>query len=166
MTASLWFVWNTVAQPAVARLKLGEWVLLIILAASLLVLSVFRERYLLIWTAGWTLLLGSRLAGMHGVGMHVPERYLPAIAQAAFVMATGLFAGAVLVYTRSRNLLAPLAAVTVSVAVFAAARALLWPDSLTLRVALEVSLSLIHISLTITGGTLSVRSLRLRAWIR
>ena len=162
MTASLWFVWNTVAQPAVARLKLGEWVLLIILAASLLVLSVFRERYLLIWTAGWTLLLGSRLAGMHGVGMHVPERYLPAIAQAAFVMATGLFAGAVLVYTRSRNLLAPLAAVTVSVAVFAAARALLWPDSLTLRVALEVSYRIIL--LTAASALLHARRGRLEFW--
>ena len=36
MTASLWSIWNTVAQPAVARLKPGECALLIILAASLL----------------------------------------------------------------------------------------------------------------------------------
>ena len=56
MTASLWSAWNTVAQPAVARLKPGECALLIILAASLLVLSVFRERYLAVWTAAWTLL--------------------------------------------------------------------------------------------------------------
>ena len=149
MTASLWSLWNTVAQPAVARLKPGEWALLIILAASLLVLSVFRERYLLIWTAGWTLLAGSRLAELHSVGMQIPERYVPAVEQAAFVIATGLFAGAVLVYIRSRNLLAPLAAVTASVAGFAVARTLLWPDSLTLRVALEVSYRIVLLTAAI-----------------
>ena len=55
MNASLWALWNTVAQPAVARLKPGEWALLMILVASCLVLSVFRERYLLLWP-GYTAL--------------------------------------------------------------------------------------------------------------
>jgi hypothetical protein len=101
MTASLWSLWNTVAQPAFARLKPGEWALLGVLAASVLILSVFRERYLLIWTAGWTLLVGSRLVGLHGAGMRIPERYLLALEQAAFVIAMGLFAGAVLLYIYS-----------------------------------------------------------------
>ena len=35
MTASLWSFWNNVAQPAAARLKPGEWALLIVLGASL-----------------------------------------------------------------------------------------------------------------------------------
>ena len=38
MNASLWSIWNTTAQPALAGLKAGEWALLIMLAASLLVL--------------------------------------------------------------------------------------------------------------------------------
>ena len=138
MNEFLWSLWNT-AQPALAGLKGGEWAVLFVLAASLLVLSALRERYLLIWTAGWFLLSGSRLAGLHGAGVGIPERYVPAVEQAAFVVAMGLFAGAIFVYIRERNLLAPLAAITVSVAGFAVARVLVWPDSLPLRFALEIS---------------------------
>jgi len=118
MTASLWSFWNTVAQPAIARLKPGECALLIVLAASLLVLCAFRERYLAVWTAAWTLLLSSRFVGTFGAATQIPARYLPAVEQAAFVIAIGLFAGAVLVYIRERNLLAPLTAVTACTAVF------------------------------------------------
>src|ERR1700728_3874314 len=149
MIVSLWSVWNTVAQPAFARLKPGECALLIVLAASLLVLSVFRERYLAVWTAAWTLLVTSRLVEAHGAGMQIPQRYLPAVEQAAFVIAVGLFAGAVLVYIRERNLLAPLAAVTLSTAGFALARVFLWPNSLPLRVALEVSYRIILLTAAI-----------------
>jgi PAS domain S-box-containing protein len=143
MNASLWSIWNSTVQPALAGLKAGEWALLLVLGASLLVVSALRERHLLVWTAGWALLVSSRLAGVHGAGMGIPEHYVPAAEQAAFVVAVGLLAGAVLVYIRARNLLAPLAAITVSVAGFAVARVLLWPDSLPLRVALEVSYRII-----------------------
>lgn len=149
MTASLWSIWSTVAQPAVARLKPGEWALLAIFAASLLILSVFRERYLAIWTAAWALLASSRLVGLHRAGLQIPQRYLPAIEQAAFIVAIGLFAGAVLVYIRDRNLLVPLAAVTLSTAGFAVARVLLWPNSLPLRVGLEVAYRIILLTATI-----------------
>ncbi len=162
MTASLWSFWNTVAQPAVARLKPGEWTLLITLAASMLVLCAFRERYLSIWAAAWTLLFGSRLVALHGIGMHIPPRYLLAVEQATFVIAIGLFAGAVLVYVHSKNLLVPLAAVTVSVAGFAVARALLWPDSLTLRVALEVSYRIVLLTAVI--ALLNARRGRREFW--
>ena len=143
MTASLWSFWNNVAQPAAARLKPGEWALLIVLGASLLVLSVFRERYLSIWTAAWTLLVTSRFVHIYGARTQLPARYLPAIEQAAFVIAIGLFAGAIFAYIRERNLVTPLIAVTVCTAGFAVARVLLWPDSLPLRVALEVSYRII-----------------------
>src|ERR1700689_1882398 len=102
MNESLWSFWNT-AQPALAGLKAGEWAVLLVLGASLLVLSALRERYLLVWTAGWALLAGSRLAGVHGAGMGIPERYVPAVEQAAFAVAMGLFAGAVFLYVRERN---------------------------------------------------------------
>ncbi|MGC2271875.1 MAG: ATP-binding protein, partial [Candidatus Sulfotelmatobacter sp.] len=149
MNASLWSIWNTTAQPALAGLKPQEWVLLLVLAVSLLVLSVLRERYLLVWTVGWALLLGSQLASLQGTGMRIPGRYVPAVEQAAFVLAMGLFAGAVLVYIRARDLLVPLTAITVSVAGFAVARVLLWPDSLPLRVALEVSYRIILLTAAI-----------------
>src|SRR5580698_7406716 len=143
MNVSLWSIWNTTALPALAGLKAGEWALLAVLAASLVVLCTFRERYLLVWTGGWALLVGSRLAGVHGAAMGIPEQYIPAAEQAAFVVAVGLFAGAVLVYIRDRNLMAPLAVITVGVAWFSLARVVFWQDSLPLRVALEVSYRII-----------------------
>ncbi len=149
MTASLWSIWNTVAQPAIARLNPSECALLITLAISLLVLSAFRERYLAVWTAAWTLLLGSRLLASHGTAMRIPERYIPAAEQATFILAIGLLAGAILVYIHDRNLLAPLTAITLCTAGFAVARVLLWPDSLPLRVALEVSYRIILLAAAI-----------------
>ncbi len=148
MNASLWSIWST-AQPALARLKAEEWALLIVLGASLLVLSALRERYLLIWTAGWAMLVSSRLVGAHGAALRIPQRYVPAVEQAAFVLAMGLFVSAVFVYIRERNLLTPLAAITLSVTGFAIARVMLWPDSLPLRVALEVSYRIILLTAAI-----------------
>ena len=149
MNDSLWSFWHSTAQPALAGLKAGEWAVLLALAASLLVLSALRERYLLVWTAGWALLAGSRLASLHGAALRIPARYVPAVEQAAFVVAVGLFAGAIFVYVRERNLMTPLVAITVCVAGFAVARVLLWPDSLPLRVALEVSYLIILVTAAI-----------------
>src|SRR6202022_3491694 len=59
--------------------------------------------------------------------------------QAGFVLAVGLLAAAIFTYVRGRDFLLPLAIVTPILVGFAAARLLLWPDSLPLRVALEVS---------------------------
>ncbi len=112
-------------------------------AASLLVVSVFRERYLAIWTAAWTLLAASRFIGTHGLIMHIPVRQVPAIEQAAFILAVGIFAGAVFAYIQGRNFLAPLTAITLCSAAFTVARVLLWPGSLPLRVAAEVSYRII-----------------------
>jgi PAS domain S-box-containing protein len=165
MNVSLWSIWNTTAQPALAGLKAGEWALLLVLGASLVVLCALRDRYLLVWTTGWAVLVTSRMAGVHGAAMRIPARYVPAFEQAAFVVAVGLFAGAVLVYIRERNLLAPLAAITVSVGGFAVARALLWPDSLPLRVALEVS----YLIILLTAAIALLRARRgrweLGAWL-
>src|SRR5271170_7222072 len=142
MNGSLSSIWDT-AQPVLAGLKAGEWALLIVLAASLLVLSALRDRYLLIWTTGWAMLVSSRLASVHGAAMRIPARYVPVVEQAVFVLAMGIFAGAVFVYIRARDLLAPLAAIIACVMGFAIARVLLWPDSLPGRVALEVSYRLL-----------------------
>jgi two-component system NtrC family sensor kinase len=138
MNDFLWSIWNT-AQPALAGLKAGEWALLTMLAASLLVLSALRERYLLAWTAGWALLAASRLTAAHGAAIQISARYIPAVEQAAFVAAVGLFAGAIFISIRAKNLLVPLAAITVSVAGFSVGRVLLWPDLLAVRVGLEVA---------------------------
>jgi PAS domain S-box-containing protein len=138
MNVSLSSILNE-AHPMLAALNSGEWGLLIVLAANLLVLSKLRQRYFAIWTAGWAMLVSSRLVGAHGLAMQVPSRFIPATEQATFVFAVGLLAGAVFLYINERNLVAPLAAITLSVAGFAVARTLLWPGSLPLRVALEVA---------------------------
>jgi two-component system NtrC family sensor kinase len=143
MSSSVWSIWNTTAQPLLSGLKAEECALLILLAASVVVLWAFRERYFLVWVAGWAALVGSRLVAAYGAAMHIPGSYVPAVEQAAFVLAVGLFGGAVLLFARSRNLLAPLAAITISVMGFAVARALLWPDWLPMHVALEVSCRII-----------------------
>jgi PAS domain S-box-containing protein len=123
--------------------------MLAVLAAILAVLSAFRERYLALWSVGWTALFASRLLAAHGAGMHIPSRYVPSAEQAAFVIAIGFFGAAVFAYIRERNLLVPLAAVTACTAGFAAARPLLWPDSLPLRFALELSYRIILLTVVI-----------------
>ena len=156
MIASLWSIWNTVAQPLVSTLKWNECALLILLAATLLVLSVFRERYLAVWTAAWTLLITSHLLAIYGAGWRIPERYVPAAQQAAFVLAIGLLSGAVLIYIRDRNLLVPLAAITICIGAFSVARVLFSPDLLPLRVALEVSYRIV----LLTAGIALIRARR------
>src|SRR5437763_9626535 len=96
MNASVWTIWST-AQPALAALKAGEWALLLVLGAALVVLFALRERCLLLWTAGWLMLASSRLAELHGAAIGIPQRYVPAVEQAAFVVAIGLFAGGIFV---------------------------------------------------------------------
>jgi two-component system NtrC family sensor kinase len=146
MSSSLTSIWNATAQPLVSGLRAGDWALLVMLAVLLVVLWAFRERYFVVWTAGWAAFAASRLVATQSVAFHLPARYVPAVEQPVFVLAVGLFCGSVLLLARARNLLAPLAAITVVVTGFAVARALWWPDSLTLRVALEVSYRIVLLS--------------------
>jgi PAS domain S-box-containing protein len=147
MSTSLWSMWNA-AQLGLAKPTAAELSLLILLGAFVLSLRAFRERYLKIWILGWTALVASRLAE-HVFASRIPEQYLPVAVQAAFVLAVGLLAGAVLVYSRSRDLYVPLAVITPVLAGFAAARVLLWPDSLPLRVALEVGYRIVLLTAAI-----------------
>jgi two-component system NtrC family sensor kinase len=150
MTAFLWSLWSIAVRPALAGLKPGEWALLAVLGASLLALSAFRERYLLVWTAGWTLLACSRLVAAHQLALGIPSLYAPAVEPATFVLASGLLAGAIFIYTRGRNLLGPLAAVTLGLAGFAAARELFWSDVPALRGLLEISYRIVLLSAVVS----------------
>jgi PAS domain S-box-containing protein len=137
MIASLSSMWNTAAELGVSRLAAGDWALLLLLGAMLLASFAVREAYLKVWIAGWTALIASRLAE-HAFAAHIPAPFGLVTVQATFVLAVGLLAGAVLVYARSRELIVPLAVITPILVGFAGARVLLWPDSLPLRVAIEV----------------------------
>lgn len=144
----------TLAAP---HLAVQESVALIMLAASLMVFRTFRERYLLVWIVGWLAYFGSRLAVSGNDAAGAP-RYVHAIGQAEFVLAICLFAAAIFVYAHVQKFLLPLLLITISLITYAVARALWWPDSLTLRVALEVSYRIIAI-------TAAVQLLRFR-WSR
>jgi PAS domain S-box-containing protein len=138
MSPSLWSIWNALARFGHAKLTSEEWAAVILLGCCLLVLRTFRETNLAIWTLGWLVLLMSRMT-VEGMGPRIPARYLVAVAQSEFALAVGLFVAGVFVYTRSKKLLAALAVITLIVMGFAFARVVWWPDSLTLRVALEIS---------------------------
>ena len=118
---------------------------LILLAASLLVFRAFRERYLLIWTLGWLAYFVSRWTLAEHTAGPTPA-YLIAISQAEFVLAVCLFAAAIFVYTNARGLLLPLLLITLTVMGFAVSRVWFWPESITLRAALEVAYRLVAIS--------------------
>jgi len=149
--------WLAVGDVTVPGLTPQESAALILLAASLLVFRAFRERYLLIWTLGWLAYFVSRWTlGQHAAGA-VPV-YLIAISHAEFVLAMCLFAAAIFVYTNARGLLLPLLLITLTVMSFAVVRVWFWPESITLRVALEVAYRLVAI-------TAALRLIRYR-WAR
>jgi len=137
MSASLWSIWNSAARLGLARPTVSELALLILLGASVLALRAIRESYFKVWVLGWTALVASRLAE-HCFAEKIPAPFDLLTIHATFVLAVGLMAGAVLLYTRSRDLILPLLVITPMLVGFAGARVLLWPDSPPLRMAVEV----------------------------
>jgi PAS domain S-box-containing protein len=142
MSASLWSIWNTAARLGLAKPTAAELTLLILLGAALLTLRAFRENYLKVWVVGWTALVASRLAE-HCLAAKIPAPFDLLAVQTTFLLAVGLLAGAVLLSTRGRDLVVPLMVITPILVGFGGARVLLWPDSLPLRVAQEVSYRII-----------------------
>ena len=148
MSASLWSIWNTAAKLGLARPTSAELALLILLGASLLALRAFRSNYFKVWILGWAAFVASRLAE-HCFAARIPAPFDLVAVQATFILAVGVLAGAVLLYTRSRDLLLPLTVITPILVGFAGARVLLWPDSLPLRVAVEVGYRIILLTASI-----------------
>jgi PAS domain S-box-containing protein len=164
MSASLWSIWNTAARLGLATPTRAELALLILLGASLLALRAFQENYLKVWVLGWTALVASRLVE-HCFAAKIPAPFDLVAGQTTFMLAVGLLAGAVLLYVRGRELIVPLMVITPILVGFAGARVLLWPDSLPLRVAVEVGYRLI----LLTASLALLRSRRGRwapsAWL-
>ena len=138
MSASFASIWSTAAELGLSKPTGADFALIVLLGASLLALLAHRDRYYKIWIAGWIALIGSRLAE-HSFAAGFPAPFGSVAVQSLFVLAVGLLTGSVLVYSRSRNLLLPLAVITPVLVGFAGARALLIPDSLPLRFAVEIS---------------------------
>jgi len=147
MNASLWSIWNSVEKAGI-KPSAAELTLLILLGASLLALRAFRENYLKLWVAGWATLVASRLAE-HTFSAKIPALFDLVVVQASFVLAVGLLAGAILLYARIRDLFIPLTVITPLLVGFAGARVLLWPESVPVRMALEVSYRIVLITASI-----------------
>ncbi len=102
---------------------------LALLAAAILVYRTFRERYLLIWIAGWLLYFVSLEALAAGPFTGDP-RLANAIAYVAFLLAVTFFVVAVLLYSNSRKyllLVGLLSAVGIDISLL---RTLWFPSSL------------------------------------
>jgi PAS domain S-box-containing protein len=141
MTLFIFCNWLAVSETLVPRLKVQESVALIMLAASLLVFRTFRERYLLVWIVGWLAYFVSRWTVSNATA--TPSSYLTAISEAEFVLAVCLFAAAVFVYTHAQKLVAPLLIIALSLITYSVVRVLWWPDSIILRVVLEIAYRLV-----------------------
>ena len=147
MSASFWSMWNTVVGLGI-RPSAAEFALLTLLAASLLALRAFRETYLKLWIVGWAAFVTSRFAE-HAFAARIPAPFDLVVVHASFMLAVGLLAGAVLLFTETRDLVIPLAVITPVLVGFAGARVLLWPDSLPLRFALEISYRIVLLTAAI-----------------
>src|SRR5580698_11160656 len=111
MNASLWSIWNTAAKLGLATPTAAEFTLLILLGASLFALRVFRDNYFKVWVLGWAAFVASRLAE-HCFAPKIPAPFDLVAVQATFVLAAGLLAGAVLLYSGTRDLILPLTVIT------------------------------------------------------
>lgn len=148
MNASPGTIWGTVAGLGIAQPTAAEIALLVLLGASLLALRAFRETYFKLWVVGWATLVASRLAE-HAFHSKIPAPFDLVAVHSSFVLAVGLLAGAVLLYSRSRDLIVPLAVITPVLVGFAGVRVLLWPDSLPLRMAIEVGYRIVLLTASI-----------------
>ncbi len=148
MNAFLWSIWNTIARLGLPKPSTAELCLLVVLAASLLALRSLRENYLKIWVVGWFFLAASRLSE-HVFAAKIPAPFDLVTVQATFVLAVGVLAGSVLLYSRTRDLMLPVMVITPILVGFAGARILMWPDSLPLRMALELSYRIVLLTASI-----------------
>jgi len=137
MNAAALFAWSAGGDMTVPRLMAVESAALVILAIALLVFRTFRERYLLMWIAGW---LAYFVAGstssrfLSGVG----PNYATVVSRVEFLLAVSLFSGAVFVYSHSRKLLFLVAVAWLALMGYGVAQAAWWPDAFGPRLALEI----------------------------
>ena len=131
-------VWYAVGELAVPKLTAQESAAFLMLAASILVLRTFRERFLLVWVLAWSAYGVAQWFGGDPSALSTSPG-LQAISQATFVLAVSLFAASILVYTRAEKHIFTLFMIAGPVVGLAVARVLYWPDELLARVPLEIA---------------------------
>jgi PAS domain S-box-containing protein len=119
---------------------------LIVVVVSLLFFRVFRERCLLMWGAGWfvygaDLFLGGGLTGANHY--HAASKLSEAFADAGFVLAMGLFAGAALMLVGARRRLMAALALSWVMTVCAAMQPMYFPELENFGLGLEIACRLL-----------------------
>ena len=145
MNILIWCVWYTAWDVTVPGMIAQESACLVVLAATLVVYRTFRERYLLIWILGWLSYLASNLT-LHRAASTPLAPFSGPVSQGMFIVAVCLFTAAILIYTHVRTLLPSLTVICAVILAFVALRQRLWPDSIPLRMALEISWRLVVLS--------------------
>jgi PAS domain S-box-containing protein len=144
MNTIVWRAWDALSGLATPKFVTREIAMLLILAASLLVFRTLRERCLMVWIVGWLAYLGSHHALISASGQAIP--FAGPVGHAEFILAVALFAAGTFIYASARDFLAPLLAISVALIAFAFFQGVWWPESVTLRFALELSYRLIAFS--------------------
>jgi PAS domain S-box-containing protein len=147
MNTIAWRAWDVLGGLAIPKLVTRETAVLLILAASLLVFRTLRERCLMVWIVGWIAYFVSHHALVTASGQGNP--YAVPVAQGEFILAVALFVAGAFIYANACAFLAPLLAICVALIAFASLRSILWPDSVTLRFALEFSYRILTLSAAI-----------------
>jgi PAS domain S-box-containing protein len=133
---------SSVGVLTVPRWTAREMAALIVVAVSLVFFRAFRQRYLLLWTAGW-LTYGVFLWATGASQLHAASKAMAAFTQADFVLAIGLFATAAMLSVQSRRTLAVVLAVSWVAMVCAAMRPLYFPNSKPFELGLDLACRLI-----------------------
>src|SRR5579863_2133225 len=143
MNTVAWHVWNILDGLALPKLVSRETAVLLMLAASLLVFRTLRERCLMVWIVGWIAYFVSHHALVNASGVNP---YAVPVAQGEFILAVSLFVAGAFIYVNARAFLAPLLGISLALITFATLRSILWPNSETLRFALELSYRILTVS--------------------
>jgi len=159
MNAVAWRAWDVLSGLVIPKFGARETAVLVILAACLLVFRTLRERCLLLWMAGWVAYLGSHYALASNL------HYNQAIGDAAFIVSVSFFAAGTLIYSHAKTFLAPLLGIAIALILFAFAQAFWWPDSQTLRFALEFSYRMLTFGSAVQVLHFRRRRKELGAWI-
>ena len=134
---------NSLGVLTVPWLTARETAALIVVAASLIFFRVFREKYLLLWGAGWVTYGAFLWVTGAGASHPASAKAMAVFSRADFVLAVALFAAAALMSTQARRTLTVLVAIAWVVMVCAAMQPLYLPDSKAVQLGLDLACRLI-----------------------
>jgi len=109
---------------------------LILLAAAVLILRAFRERYLFFWILGWSTYLAYQLL-LEQPGDALPAANLVAVIRASFILCVVFLAVAVMLYIQQRRKLTLVLSLGALALLLTLLNSWIWPHSAALTMAVE-----------------------------